>query len=302
MNPPQARTNAAGVTALLIGATGIGLAPILVRLSETGPIATAFYRLLLAQPIVWLLWKRESLGQDSSGPSQAGSPIRNAAIAGLLFAADLSIWHWSLKLTTVANSTFVTNLTPFFVSIAAWFLFRERIARRLAVGMAIAFCGGFFMVAESVRVDRLHLLGDAVAVVSAVFYAGYILAVKQLRRNHSTWYVMAWTGLFAAPVMFLASAATRETLLPQTANGWLVLIALALISQIGGQGMIAYGLAHLSASVSAVLLMWQPVVAALLARWILKEPLTPLRALGGAIIIAGILIGTWRPNSDSATN
>lgn len=298
MKPPQARTDAAGVTALLIGATGIGLAPILVRLSETGPIATAFYRLLLAQPIVWLLWKRESPSQDSSTLSAESSPIWHAAIAGLLFAADLSIWHWSLKLTTVANSTFVTNLTPFFVSVAAWLLFRERIARRLIIGMAIAFAGGSLMVAESMRVDRMHLIGDAVAVVSAVFYAAYILAIKQLRRRHSTWYVMAWTGLFAAPAMFLASAATRETLLPQTLNGWLVLIALALVSQIGGQGMIAYGLAHLSASVSAVLLMWQPVVAALLAWWILKEPLTPMRAVGGAIIIAGILIGTWRANSD----
>ena len=49
--------DAAGATALMIGATGIGLAPILVRLSETGPVATAFYRLLLAQPIVWWLLK-----------------------------------------------------------------------------------------------------------------------------------------------------------------------------------------------------------------------------------------------------
>jgi drug/metabolite transporter (DMT)-like permease len=105
---------------------------------------------------------------------------------------------------------------------------------------------------------------------------------------------MAWTGVFAAPTMFLIAAITNETLLPSTSIGWLVLAALALVSQLGGQGLIAYGLAHLSASVSAVLLMWQPVVAALLAWWILQEPLTPLRALGGAIIIAGILIGTWR--------
>lgn len=298
MNTPHGRVDRFGVLAIVIGATGIGLAPILVRLSETGPIATAFYRLLLAQPIVWLLWKREELSRDSSALSQDRSPMWHAALAGLLFAADLSIWHWSLKLTTVANSTFVTNLTPFFVSVAAWLLFRERIARRLILGMTIAFTGGFLMVAESMRVDRMHLIGDAVAVVSAVFYAGYILVVKQLRRRHSTWYVMAWTGLFAAPAMFLASAATRETLLPQTLNGWLVLAALALVSQLGGQGMIAYGLAHLSASISAVLLMWQPVVAALLAWWILKEPLTPLRALGGSIIIAGILVGTWRTNSD----
>jgi drug/metabolite transporter (DMT)-like permease len=296
MNKPQARVDGYGVLALVIGATGIGLAPILVRLSETGPVATAFYRLLLAQPIIWLLLKREQSSTTENKPNR--QDLLYAAIAGLLFAADLSIWHWSLKLTTVANSTFVTNLTPFFVSVAAWLLYEERVSSRLVIGMLIAFAGGFLMVAESLRLNRAHLIGDGLAVVSAVFYAGYILVVKRLRDRRSTWYVMAWTGIFAAPTMFLISAATRETLLPQTLNGWLVLVALALVSQIGGQGMIAYGLAHLSASISAVLLMWQPVVAALLAWWILKEPLTPMRALGGSIIITGILIGTWRSNSD----
>ena len=292
MNPPNARFDFKGVAALLIGATGIGLAPILVRLSETGPVATAFYRLALAQPIVWLLLRREQDATSHERPH--GRDIWMAAAAGLLFTADLSIWHWSLTLTTVANSTFVTNLTPFFVSLAAWFIYGEKAGVRLIAGMAIAFSGGFLMVAESMRMESRYLIGDLLAVVSAVFYAGYILVVKQLRRGRSTWYVMAWTGMFAAPTMLLASAATREVLLPTTAVGWVVVGALAIVSQIGGQGMIAYGLAHLSASVSAVLLMWQPVVAALLAWWILSEPLTPMRAGGGAIIIVGILVGTWR--------
>jgi drug/metabolite transporter (DMT)-like permease len=292
MNPPHARFDFKGVLALLIGATGIGLAPILVRLSETGPVATAFYRLALAQPIVWLLLRREQDAASRERPH--GRDIWLAAIAGLLFTADLSIWHWSLTLTTVANSTFVTNLTPFFVSVAAWLLHRERAGARLIAGMAIAFSGGFLMVAESMRMEPRYLIGDLLAVVSAVFYAGYLLVVKQLRRGRSTWYVMAWTGMFAAPTMFLVSAVTRENLLPATMMGWAVVGALAVVSQIGGQGMIAYGLAHLTASVSAVLLMWQPVVAALLAWWILNEPLTPLRAVGGAVIIVGILVGTWR--------
>jgi drug/metabolite transporter (DMT)-like permease len=300
MNTPHRRVDGFGVTALIIGATGIGLAPILVRLSETGPVATAFYRLLLAQPIIWLLLRGEK--SPATEKQIDRKDLRYAALAGLLFTADLSIWHWSLKLTTVANSTFVTNLTPFFVTIAAWMLYREKVTRRLMLGMLIGFAGGFLMVAESMKLDPRFLIGDILALIASIFYSGYLLVVKQLRRGRSTWYVMAWTGVFAAPTMFLVAAITNETLLPSTPTGWFVLAALALISQLGGQGLIAYGLAHLSASISAVLLMWQPVVAALLAWWILHEPLTPLRALGGAIIIVGILIGTWRTNSDRATN
>jgi drug/metabolite transporter (DMT)-like permease len=292
MKPPSTCVDSAGVAALVLGATGIGLAPILVRLSETGPVATAFYRLLLAQPIIWWLLKRnESPGAEKRVQR---SDLRYTALAGFFFTADLSIWHWSLRLTTVANSTFVTNLTPFFVTIAAWLLYRERVTWRLLAGMAIAFIGGALMVSESFHLERRFLVGDFLAMIAAVFYAGYLLVVKQLRRGRSTWHVMAWTGVFATPAMFLISALSRETLLPRTAHGWEVLVALALISQVGGQGLIAYGLAHISASVSAVLLMWQPVVAALLAWWILHEPLTPLRATGGVIIIVGILVGTWR--------
>jgi drug/metabolite transporter (DMT)-like permease len=275
----------------MIGATGIGLAPVLVRLSETGPVATAFYRLALAQPIVWILLKRERSPETHEHIERRDLWL--AAVAGLFFTADLSIWHWSLRLTTVANSTFVTNLTPFFVTIAAWILYRERVSRRLLAGMLIAFCGGFLMIGESLHLEPRFLIGDLLALLAAIFYSGYLLVVKQLRRGRSTWYVMAWTGIFAAPTMFLLSVATHETLLPKSLFGWEIVLALALISQLGGQGMIAYGLAHLSASVSAVMLMWQPVVAALLAWWILHEPLTPLRAAGGLIIIVGILVGTW---------
>jgi drug/metabolite transporter (DMT)-like permease len=365
MNPPRARIDATGVIALIAGATGIGLAPILVRLSEVGPVATAFYRLLLAQPIIWLLLKREknnakpidasspdefreltdnseaskvgsvapraprmqrvlSLNEktkiaktaDSNSPSHRGegrgegplalsnvstSPVRSdlflSALAGLFFTADLSIWHWSLRLTTVANSTFVTNLTPFFVTIAAWLLFRERVTSRLLIGMCIAFAGGTLMISDSFHLKPHFLVGDSLAMLAAIFYAGYLLVVKRLRRGRSTWYVMAWTGAFAAPTMLLVSIVTKEILLPKTPAGWSVVIALALVSQLGGQGMIAYGLAHLSASVSAILLMWQPVVAALLAWWILHEPLTPIRTLGGAIIIIGILVATWQTSN-----
>jgi len=291
MNAPPPRIDALGAAALIIGATGIGFAPILVRLSETGPVATAFYRLAFAQPIVWLLLRRE---RTADAPEHVERrDLRHAAIAGLFFTADLSIWHWSLRLTTVANSTFVTNLTPFFVTMAAWVLYRERVTACLLIGMLIAFSGGFLMVAESAHLEPRFLIGDLLALLAAIFYSGYLLLVKRLRHGRSTWYVMAWTGIFAAPTMFLISAATHESLLPKTLFGWGIVLALALISQLGGQGMIAYGLAHLSASFSAVMLMWQPVVAAILAWWILHEPLTALRATGGIVIIIGVLIGTW---------
>jgi drug/metabolite transporter (DMT)-like permease len=283
--------DAKGAAALLLGATGIGLAPILVRLSETGPVATAFYRILLAQPILWWWLSREKNSEQKKAPSR---DLKLAALAGFFFAADMAIWNWSLKLTTVANSTLLTNFTPVVVTIAARILFHEPITPRLLSGMSVAFAGGFLLVGESLKLEPRFLIGDGLAIIAAFFYAGYLLTVKQLRRNRSAWYVMAVSGVFSTAILFCVSAATREVLLPHDARGWIVVLTLALVSHTAGQGLIAYGLAHISASVSSVMLMWQPVVAAILAWLILNEPLTPARVAGGLVIILGIAIATYR--------
>jgi drug/metabolite transporter (DMT)-like permease len=284
------RGKGGGALALMIGATGIGVAPILVRLSEVGPVATGFYRVALAQPILWWMLARRS--EAPTAPEEKRKALKSAALAGICFAADLSLWHWSLRLTSVANSTFLTNLTPFFVTLGAWILFREVVTRRLLIGMVIAFSGGFLLVIESLNLEKRFLSGDALAVAAAVFYAAYLLTVRNLRQTKSAWYVMAWTGVFTAPIFLAVSLASNEVMIPKTANGWSVVLALALVSHVGGQGLIAYGLAHISASVSSVMLLWQPIVAALLAWWILHEALTPLRVIGGIVIITGILLAT----------
>ena len=106
---------------------------------------------------------------------------------------------------------------------------------------------------------------------------------------------MGWTGLVTSPALLLVTLLSRESLVATHALGWIVLIALALISQVAGQGFVAYGLAHLPASFSAVTLLLQPVVATLLAWVILSEPLGVLQGLGGCAILAGIAVASqWR--------
>jgi drug/metabolite transporter (DMT)-like permease len=68
-----------------------------------------------------------------------------------------------------------------------------------------------------------------------------------------------------------------------------VLVGLALVSQVAGQGLIAWGMAHLPASFSSVSLLLQPVAAAVFAWAILGEAFGALQALGGAVVLAGIV-------------
>jgi len=131
-------------------------------------------------------------------------------------------------------------------------------------------------------------LGDGLAVLAAAFYAGYLLAVKHLRRSFATSTIMAWSGLVSCSGFGLIAWLSGDKLRATTTGGWLVLWALALVSHVGGQTLIAYGFGHLPASFSSVSLLWQPVVAALVAWGILGEPLRLMQAVGAVVVLAGI--------------
>jgi drug/metabolite transporter (DMT)-like permease len=276
-----------GLLALLLGATCIALSPIFVRVSEAGPTATAFWRVALAVPVLWILYFLKSRGQARRVAGK--SPLLLAA--GFAFAGDLVFWHSSIQLTSVANSTLLANLASIFVTLAAWVFLRQRPKGLFLAGLAAALAGVALLVHTSLGFSATGLAGDALGVVTAMFYAGYILAVKGLRdRGETTLHLMAVTTTLTAAFLFPVALASRETLLPASAFGWWMLIGLALVSHAAGQGLIAYALAHLPAAFSSVSLLFQPVMAALFAWALLGEGLVPLQILGGMVVLAGIYL------------
>jgi len=274
------------LAALLAGATCIALSPIFVRVSEAGPTATAFWRVALAVPVLWVFYlRRRTRTRRYAGqwPLLLG--------AGFAFAGDLGFWHASIKLTSVANSTLLANLASIFVTLAAWIFLRQRPTRLFLAGLAAALAGVAALVHTSLEFSPTGLAGDALGVVTAMFYAGYILAVKGLRdRGEATLHLMAVTTTITAVFLFPAALASGEQMLPATAFGWWMLIGLALVSHAAGQGLIAYALAHLPAAFSSVSLLFQPVMAALFAWALLSEGLVPLQILGGLVVLCGIYL------------
>jgi drug/metabolite transporter (DMT)-like permease len=275
--------------ALLLGATCIALSPIFVRLSDVGPTASAFWRVALAAPLLWPLLA--FVPRTTRSHADWRPDWRLLLAAGCAFAGDLAFWHWSIQFTSVANSTLLANLASLFVTLVAWIFWRERPSALFAVGLAAALGGVVLLVHTSLAFSSTALLGDALGVVTAVFYAGYLLAVKGLRdRGAGTLYLMAVTTTLTAVLLLPVALASGEALLPQSAAGWLKLVGLAWISHCAGQGLIAYSLAHLPAAFSSVSLLFQPVMAAVFAWIVLSEPLAPLQMLGGAVVLAGIYL------------
>ncbi len=277
-----------GVLAVALGGALIGLAPIAVRLSEVGPFATNLWRFLFALPIL-ALWARRG---GRTGQRDIGWLL----LAGVLFGIELNLWAVALLKTTIANATLLTNTTPVFAAAFGYFVFKERLGSGVLLGGITAMAGAVLL-----ALGRAHgaagpasveegWLGDGMALTAALGYAGYLLIVRSLGSRVSVGAVMFWAGVTSALFTLVLCLITREPLLPQSWQGWAILLALGVLVQAGGQGLIAYGVARLPIVVSTVLLWTQPLAAAALSWVMFNERLGPMALVGAMLVLAGLYV------------
>ena len=276
------------LSALIAGGVLLGCSPILVRISELGPVATAFWRLALALIPLSMLFARR--GGDGRLPVTLEQHL-TAAMPGVFLAGDLATWHTSLHMTSVTNSTLLANMAPIFVTLVSWLFLHERIRASFVAALALSITGVVVLNGASFTVGGgAHVRGDAVAIGAAAFYAGYFIFLARARTAFSTSVVMLWSTIAATVCVLPLALLFERAFVPHSIAGWAVVIALGWLVHAGGQGLIAFSLAWLPATFSSLTLLIQPVVAAVLAWIVLSEPLRSLQVIGGAIVIAGILL------------
>lgn len=229
--------------------------------------------------------RRRGAGSEREKPDR-----RALVLAGIFFAGDLAFWHAGIKITTAANATLLANLTPIIVAIAGWVLFRERITARFALAAAIALFGAILLAAANVRIAPERLTGDILSALTAFWYASYILSVHWARRGASAPLVMVWSSAIAAVITLIVTLALGERLLPATLTGWLPLLALGVIVHAGGQGGIAFGLGRVPAALASLIILVQPVVAAIAGWIIFGEALVASQMLGAVFVLAGVYV------------
>ena len=274
---------------LFLGIVGIACSPIFVRFSELDPTATAFHRVFLALPALWIWMWSEGRGKGATGKPRTAYDYGRLILVGFLFAGDLVFWHWSLRYTSVANAVLLANFAPIFVTFGSFALFGERFGLTFLMGVALSIGGAAILVGDSVSLGMDNVLGDAFGLVTAMFYGAYILAVGNVRAEFSTATVMGWSSAAGAVILLPITLMMGEDVIATTLFGWGILAGLALVSHVAGQGFLTHSLAHLPAPFASVVLLLQPAILIALAWMILAEPLGGWQALGVAVILVGIV-------------
>ncbi len=271
---------------LVFGACVIGLSPIFVRLTETGPAAAGFWRLAFAMPLLAAMTRR------TNGP--LAKPSRMALLAGLAFTFDLGFWHYGIRYTSVTNATVLSNLTPVVVTAFAWIFLKQRPRALFLLAVAVAVGGAWMMAFGKGGGDHLvnPPLGNLLSATTAFWYALYFLAIAEGRKTESASLLMFWSTIVGMPLLLIAALVSGEQVLPLGLNGWGACLGLGLM-HVAGQGSIAWAMGRLPTATASVVVLVQPVVAAWLGWVLFAEAIGPLQAAGAAVALFGVVLAQW---------
>lgn len=284
----QSRSHTLAFAALLIGNIALATGPFLVRNSGVGPVAAGFWRLALALPFLWLV--AAMFRQPVHLPRR--SLTIAVAAAAFFFAADLAAWHSGIHLTKLGNATLFGNVSSFFF--AAWGLWLMRKWPSLLQGTALtlAALGCGLLMWGSAELSAANLRGDLLALLAGLLYTFYLILVERTRGELQPLPLLFLASLFGAIMLLPLSAALGEQVVP--AN-WTGVFALAICSQLIGQGMLVYALGHVQPLIVGVALLTQPALSALLGWVYYGETLSQRDLAGAALIVIALVLVRMRP-------
>ena len=273
---------------LIIGAIAIAFSPIFVRFSDVDPIMTAFYRIFISLPF-FLFFSSFNIIEKVKFPEFNNSYVI-FLVSGIFFALDLICWHWSIKLTTVSKATFLSNLAPIVVIIFSLIFLKERFSKFFYLAALLSMVGMLMLLGESFKFNKSQFIGDLLGVLTAVWYGSYIVTISQLRKKYNSTSIMFLSGIVTAIILLIVSILFEQSLIPQSFFTITIIFLLGFICQFMGQSFITYSLAYLSASLSSLCLLIQPIAATVLAYFFFQEKLTTIQFFGSALILIGIYI------------
>jgi drug/metabolite transporter (DMT)-like permease len=268
--------------ALLGGNIVLSVGALLVRLADTGPVASGFWRMAIALPFLALLAWRETGGRM---PPRAAIGI--AMAAGIFFALDLAAWHLGILRTKVANATLFGNCAS--LLLVMWGIFLARTLPRgwQAFAVLLAFAGSALLMGQSYELAPAYLAGDLLSLLAGVFYTFYVILMQRVRGELAAWTTLGLASAATLPILLGSALALGETVVPQN---WTPLIALALSSQVVGQGLLIWALPRFSPLVIGLTLLVQPAIAALAGWLMFGERLTAIDVIGGLMVGAALVL------------
>ena len=272
---------------LAIGVISVSFAAVFIRIAEAPSLVIAAYRMCLAALVL-----------TPFAISLAGSELRQMSrknlvmmlLAGGFLALHFGLWITSLSYTSVATSVVLVTATPIFVAVASYLLFKEKLTIKIVLGIIISIGGSILIGYGNWTIGTSPLIGAGLALAGALAVAGYLLIGRRIRRTTGLLSYTFVTYSSAALFLLITALASRSSLSGYSGDTYLMFVLLALIPQILGHSSLNWSLKFMPATMVTIAVLGEPIIATILAFFILNESPTLIEIIGGILILGGIFI------------
>ncbi len=273
---------------LALGVAAVSTAAVLIREADAPSMVIAAYRLVLASlPLLLFAGVRRQRVLPSTS-----SLISLTLLSGIFLALHFGFWIASVKQTSIVTSVVLVTTTPLFVGLAGGPLLGEKPGRTIWLALVITAVGTLIMVSEDFDAGSDTLVGDAFALLAAVFASGYLMAGRRLLGSGAGWLPYITVTYSTGAVLLLGAVlVTGEAFGGYSDRTLGFLILLALVPQLLGHTAVNRSLGRLPAIVVSVAVLGEPVGATILAAIFLNEDPTLVQLLGGLLVLAGVATG-----------
>lgn len=259
----------------------------LVRLAHAPPEVIGFWRLLVSAMIMLpIAWQKGDLKHFGNKIIKS----KYIVLTSILFFLHLWTYFYSVQNTKIANSMIIFATNPLFTAMGASFFFKEKFTKRIALAYLLAFIGIFQLIQNQLNLDPSLNKGNFSALISALFFSGYILSSNQSRKffSNSTFAFLkyALTAIFFGTLgLFLKDDFTNY---PSTT--WLAIAGTVLFPTLLGHALFTYLLKYLNVNWMSCGKLIEPVLSAAVAFFLFQESLSLATLLAFGFTAASVLI------------
>jgi len=273
-----------GVLLIVISAASFGALPIFIRLAyRTGADPTTL--LVLRYSIAAVVMVAIMLARKT--PLPRGRILIGLILMGAVgYVGQSFAYFTALTMASASLVALLLYLYPAIVTILSALFFKERLTAAKAGAVTLALVGTALTIGPS---GSGRVAGILLAIAAAVIYSVYILVGSRIM-PHASAIAASTTVITAAAVVYIGIVAVRGPAFPQAFSGWVDIFAIALVSTVLPIVTFLAGLERVGPTRASTLSTFEPVMSVMLAIVILGETISPLQVVGGALILAAVIV------------
>lgn len=220
--------------------------------------------------------------------------IRFVTIGG--FGQALLVWLAlsSLEFIPAATLAFLFYTYPSWVAVVQAVRGAERLDLRRVAALVLSFAGIVVMVGMPGGDGGVDWRGVAYALSAAMVYGAYIPVMRVLQKDHPVAPTSAYSKVGAALAFLVLSVSDQSFTWQLSVEAWGIIVALTLVSTVLPSVFFLMGLIRLGPVRTAIVSTVEPFLTALLGVVVLGQALTPSTLMGGALIIAAVVLLQFR--------